>query len=372
MVGEWRRRRRRRVVVRNVAGVVVAAVVVAVVVIVAVAAVAQIRPTSGPYYRTVDRSYAGLAAPLVAESNTSAAVLKAFWADGPSLTRKAYFAQLDELAAGTSDVLRQFKTLSPPWPVGKAGSQCLAALEARAGASASIQAALEALVGGRTGVGGGDEATATGEVVSAASSLSGADRSWARCRRDLRRDPGSARLAASVWMRDPGAWAASAVDDFVAAAVASPSLVAVHAVAIVAAATDPTAVAGADGTAAVTATNRLDVRVVVDDEGNVTEQGVEVTAVASRPGSPSSSSHATADLVAGSSVALVLPSLSVRPDATYSIEVTASVPGASGPQSLITTSFPIYISAEPVVPTTTTTTTTTTSPTTPSKTTTTR
>ena len=118
-------------------------------------------------------------------------------------------------------------------------------------------------------------------------------------------------------MRDPGAWTAPAVDDFVAAAVASPSLAAVHAVAIVATATDPDRSGRGGGAGAVTATNRLAVHVVVDDDGNVAEDGVEVTAPwRTVRGHPHRRPKAGPTSSPESSVALALPSLPVRPDAT--------------------------------------------------------
>ena len=154
MVGEWRRRRRRRVVIRNVAGAVVAAVVVAVVVIVAVAAVAQIGPTSGPYYRTVDRSYAALAVTAGGPvERRRGGVDGPFGRNGPALTRTGYFAQLEQ--PGHRHVRRgsPVQTLSPPGPVGSAGPQCPAALEARAGAVGVDPGRAGGALGGRSGVG---------------------------------------------------------------------------------------------------------------------------------------------------------------------------------------------------------------------------
>ena len=74
--GDRRRLGRRRARVRALLRWAVPMALSAVVVVLAVSAVAQIGPTSGPYRRTVDRGYAALAQPLVAESNASGAALR--------------------------------------------------------------------------------------------------------------------------------------------------------------------------------------------------------------------------------------------------------------------------------------------------------
>ena len=89
----------------------------AVVVIVAVSSVAQISNTSGPYRRTVDRGYAALAAPLVAQSNVAGVALFAFLHDAASLGRLAFFSDLDSFASDASSLQHQYDAITPPDPV---------------------------------------------------------------------------------------------------------------------------------------------------------------------------------------------------------------------------------------------------------------
>lgn len=352
MVGEWRRRRRRRVVIRNLAGLLVAGAVVAVVAIVAAAAVAQIGPTSGPYRRTVDRSYAALADPLVAQSDAAAVSFATLRAHGSRLARAALFDQLAQLDADTATVARQFDAISPPVPAGSAGTRCDSAMDGRARAVALARRALESVVGGPTGTGGGDEASAATGLESAATDLTAADASWSQCRRLLRQAPGSARLPASVWITDPAAWSAAAIDHFVTAVVASPTLAAVRGVAIVTAVTFPQSVPGTGGAGTVAPTDTLAVHVVVADTGNVDEDGVEVAATLAPAGAAPGRARSTVQLRAGSSVSTSLSSLAVQPGGSYTVTVTAIVPGARGPGSSATEAFPIAVSATaPGVPT---------------------
>ncbi len=361
MAGGWRRRRRRRVAITNVATTVVIAVAVAVVVVIAVTAVSQIGPTSGPYRRTVDRSFATLAAPLTEQSNAGAAALTALLTRGPVLPRRTFFMQLDALAGDTSAVEHQFDALSPPAPTGSAAKQCAAALGGRARAAASLRSALESLLGGRQGLSGGDEASATAAMTVGGGELTAADASWVRCRHALRHGPGSARLPASRWINDTERWSPGAIDDFVTALVASPSLAAVRAVSIVATTTAPPTVVGGTGTGVVVPTKTLSLHVVVADNGNVAEDGVVVTAVLGTAAAPSS---ATANLTAGAAVSLSLPAFHVKAGSSYVVVVTASLVGPPTAGSRATTSFPVDISTNPPPPTTTAppTTTTTTKP----------
>src|SRR5579863_379311 len=98
MAGERRRLGRRRARTRALLRLAVPMVLSAVVVILAVSAVAQIGRSSGPYRRTVDRGYAALAEPLVAQSNASGVALLSLLHDAPVLGRLAFFFDLDSLA----------------------------------------------------------------------------------------------------------------------------------------------------------------------------------------------------------------------------------------------------------------------------------
>ncbi len=311
---------------RGVARVAAPLVATAVVVVLAVGAVAQIGPASGPDKRTVDRSFAVLAAPIVAQSNASGSALNALLNDGPSLGRTAFFSDLDSVRTTTAEADRRFAALTPPQPQGDAAARCGAAMDGRRRAAAQVANALESLLGGRRGLGGGDEAAAARTLIAAHTVLASADESWVACRRALLRAPGSARLPASAWLSDPGVWGAASVGPFVAALVSSPSLTAVPGLALLSVSTAPPSVPGTSGVSVLPPTTALHVLVVVADVGNVDEEGVTLVVTAVPGGSARAPApvRARTDVAAGDSVTLSPPPLSVRPGTSYVIHVTAT------------------------------------------------
>lgn len=352
------------------ARVVAPVVVVAVIVILAIGAVAQIGPASGPDRRVVDRSFAVLAGPIVADSNASGSALKALLGDGPTMKRPTFFSDLDSIRTAAAADDRQFAALSPPRPGGNAAERCGATMAGRQEATARIGSALEDLLGGRRGVGGGDEATAARTLEEAGSVLEAADGSWLDCRRSLRKAPGGARLPVSVWVSDPGVWSGSSVGGFVAALVSSGSLAAVHSLTLIAVTTDPASVPGPPGVGVVPPTSALEVMVVLVDQGNVDEPGVRLVVSAAPQGTVRIPApvRARADVDIGESVTVSPPPLSVRPGATYVIHVTATAENGTS----ASTSVAVQVAATPPTTTTTTTTTTTATTTTTKRSTTTR
>ena len=229
---------------------------------------------------------------------------------------------------------------APAWPVGSE-------------ASARVASALEGLLGGPRGVGGGDESAAARALEEAGTSLRAADSSWAACRKALRREPGRPGCRPRKWISDPGVWGATAVGQLVAALVASPSLAPVHRLTLTAASTDPSLRAGVAGGSVLPPTFGLHLRFVLVDQGNVDEDGVRIT-VRATPGGRGpvpAPVRVTAEVGAGESTALSPPALAVRPGRSYTVEITATA--QSG-----TTASPSVGLQVSVVPTTTTTTTT--------------
>jgi hypothetical protein len=339
--------------------VVIVLAVVAVIVILAVDAVSQIGKASVPLRRTDNRSFAVLTIPIVATSNQNGAVLRSLMADGPSLGRVTLFSELDSLAADSAQDDRSFAAITPPDPTGGVVTLCRSAMQGRQVATARLQGALEALLGGRNGLGGGNEAAAASGVVGVGVTLRAADAAWANCRRALLKQPGAARLAESTWIRDPSGWTSAAVSQLVTALLSSPSLAPVHRLSLLSVATTPTVIPGQNGVSVVAPTSSFSVQVVVADVGNVDEPKVSlvVSAAVDGPGRAPPAVKAETDLVAGQSVVLSPPPLAVRPGLSYDLTVTAT-PAVGGGRA--TTSLSVQVSAEPPTTTTTTTSTTTT------------
>jgi hypothetical protein len=342
MTGERRRLGRRRARVRALLRLTVPLAVTAVVVVLAVSAVAQIGRASGPYRRTVDRGYAALAVPLVAESNASGNSLVSFLHQARSLGRIAFFFDLDVLAADTATTRRRFDAITPPAPVTDAG--CAAAMADRATAVSSLQASLEGVVGGRTGLDAVDQGVAAAAVSSAGASLRAADSSWAACRRALRDAPGSARLPASEWVRDPGVYEPGAVTNLVSEVAGSSSLAPEHDLAVVAVVTDPSAVVSAQ-TLVVPATTTLVAHVVLANRGNVDENGVEVGGVATVQGAVQGSVplQRTVDLAAARSTTVLLPKFALEPGSSYTVQVVAESPRVAGTGPLASQTIQVQV-----------------------------
>jgi hypothetical protein len=330
-------------------------VAVAAIVILAVGAVAQIGPSSGPDRRVVDRSFAVLANAIVAQSNASGVALNALLVHGPGLLRTTFFSDLDSLSVETGQADRRFAALTPPDPAGATVRQCGATMVDRQRAATEVGNALQRLLGGRQGLGGGDEAEAAGALGSAGSLLTSADASWEACRRTLLRSAGSARLRTSTWMSDPSLWTQGSLGPFVVALVSSASLAPVHRLSLLALSTDPASVPGRSGVSVLPPTSALRVHVVLADVGNVDEPGVVIVVSAVPQGTsrvpPPVRERVGVD--AGGASALSLPPLQVGPGRSYALQITATAPGGA----TASMSVDVRVSVVPPSPTTTTTTT---------------
>jgi len=313
----------------------------AVVVILAVSAVAQIGRTSGPYRRTVDRGYAALAQPLVAQSNASGVALFSFLHDAPSLGRLAFFSDLESLATDTSSLQRQYDAITPP--DASSGRWCTRAMADRAAAVSTLQGALERVLGGRDGLGVVDAAAATSAVSLAGAQLQVADAAWAACRRALRHAPGTARIPSSTWVRAPGVLTTGA-GGLVAAVAGSHSLAPVHHIVVLAVVTDPTAVASGS-TLVVPAATSVVAHVVVANQGNVDEEGVELGGEMTLAGATATPVvvQRTVDLAAARSTTMLLRALKVEPGSSYILQVVAESPHAPGTGALASRSVQVQV-----------------------------
>jgi hypothetical protein len=312
----------------------------AAVVILAVTSVTQISHTSGPYRRTVDRGYAALARPLVAQSNATGVALLAFLHDASSLGRLTFFSDLDSFASDASSLRRQYGAITPPDPSSATG--CATAMAKRAAAVSTLRAALERVLGGSTGLGVVDEGGASASVGSVGTELQSADASWATCRRALRRAPGSALVPTSTWVRDPAVF--TGAGNLVSALVGSHSLAPVHQIVVLAVVTDPSPVV--TGSTLVTpATTSVGAQVVLANQGNVDEVGVELGWEVTLLGATASPVvvQRTIDLGAGRSTTMTLPALKVEPGSSYTLQVVAESPHAPGTGALTSRSVEVQV-----------------------------
>lgn len=350
MVPSRRRARWRRRLGTGLVPALGAAVVLTLVVAFAAGALSQVSRVSGPYRRTVDRSWAALANSVATQTSATGKALVSLLGLAPTLDRRTFFTSLDRLASDAAAQQRALLGAVPPAPVGGADAGCEQALAGRAGAVSSVRDGLEGVLGGATGESPVPAATAVQDLTLAIGALEAADTSWAACRQALRRAPGSASVHPSRWLADPSAWPATELTAIVDVVAGSPTLAAQHSLAILTTTTVPASLPG-PGTAVVPATTSLTVHVVVRNQGNVDEAAVEVRAALSGGSGPAAT--AIVAVKAGKSIAVVLGPLTVAPGSSYTLQVTASPPsgpGGAGSSSALQVA---------TVPTTTTTTTTT-------------
>ena len=359
MVPSRRRARWRRRLGTGVVPALGAAAVLTLIIAFVAGALSQVSGVSGPYRRTIDRSWAALATSVASQSTTTGEAWVSLLGLAPTLDRRTFFTSLDRLASDAAAQQRALDAAVPPAPVGAADVGCEQALAGRASAVSSVRAGLEGVLGGRTGDAPVAPATAIEDLSIALSALEAADASWAACRRAVHRAPGTPALPASTWVANPASWPPTELAAIVDVVTGSSSLAARHGLAVLTTATDPASLPSG-GTAVVPATTSFKLHVVVSNQGNVDEAAVEVRAgLTGGAGGPGSQAVAIVALKAGRSVSVVLGPLVVVPGSSYTLQVTASPPSGPGAAAA---SIGLQVETVPTTTTTVPPTTTTTAP----------
>jgi hypothetical protein len=324
-----------------------------------VGALSQVGRGSGPAHRTIDRGFAALASIVAARSHATGLSVAELFVNAPHLDRLAFFSSLAAITSQSADEARQLDAAVPPEPLDGAGEGCLAAVQARASATAVIKQSLEGLLGGSDGTSSVSPAQSLASLEAAATTVVQADADWSSCRGAMRRAPGSARVPASAWLAGQGWFTPAALASSVNSVALSRTLAAHHALAVIATNVVPASLpAPSAGPALVAPTKTLMVHVVVTDDGNVAEPAVQVRAVLTGGPSPTALG-ATVALQAGTSTAVVLGPFSVVPGAAYTVQVlVASSSGAAA----ASVGKALQVVSEPTSTTTVVTTTTTSTP----------
>ncbi len=344
---------------------------------------------SGPYRRSVNRSFAVQASVVVDASNRTGAQLRSLVNAMPTLSRPRLQTELDDLVVQSANDSAEAAALSPPAaPAGVSGDFATVMAD-RAAAVRQLRSAVDGLLGMAPLPVAGAPSSASAssgpsaillstsqvgsELASAGAELAQADRSYAALRRQLFAAGGSARLPRSVWVTDPTLWAPGPVATLVDEVASSRRLAPHHRVELVAVRLDPPAVpplngsppapAGLPGGVAVSVlppTGSLTVTAVLWNAGNVAESGLVVSAslqeLGAAPGAAGTSVRHTLTLAPSRGAAVVLPALPVRPGSSYVLTVAVTPPAAQTDLSGLTQAVAVVVSP-PTPPTTTTTTT---------------
>jgi hypothetical protein len=363
---ERRRRRRRRL--RPSGRALVAALAALVVLVILLGGVLRSGSQSASYWRAVDLSYAASVRPLVQASNGLDVDLRALLSRMPGDRRTAVQAALDTLVRSSARLAEEASTLATPAPYGGAGGDVSAAMGDRAQALDRLRAAVDGLLGmAPLAVAGSPNppaaapraltpAAAAAALARAGSLLGEADRAYATGRRVLRRGPGRAELAASVWMRRTAALSGGGSEVLASSLASSASLAAVHDVELAkdALVLTPAPVPpgpGAAPTPVIPPTASVAVDAAVANRGNVTERGIVVTARLSGGGGAAAGRRSRPlGLSAGGSLSVPLPAFHVQPDRTYSLTVTVDPPSRDVAGATTSDTFSFHV-APPSPPT---------------------
>lgn len=338
--------------------------------------VAKIGAGSAPYHRSVNGSFAAQGAVLADQSNRSAVALRGLLGAlaVPGLERAQLQHRLDSLVSETATQATVADRAMQPAPEAGAGEALASALAARAQATAQLQSAVYGLLGlqpsdvigapGSSSPGGGTTVASpplvppsqvAADMARVGSLLTASDRYYAAARLRLRQVRARPILPPSAWVPATGSWGPARVGALVAQLDGSPTLRAVHELALVGFRLQPAVLPAVGGSTAsiVPPTSSLRVTTIVSNLGNVAEPGVVVSATVQEVGSGTTrSTRRTLDLPAGGSDVEILAPLAVRAGSSYVLTVSV-VPAAGGTSASPLVRTTTITVAPPTPPTTT-------------------
>jgi len=318
----------------------------------------QVGPALRRPQAALDRGFASMMGALGQASSATGRAVAQTLTTAPSSSRPSLLASLrvedqqavEQAEQGRVDAL------------GTSGSQarfCLGALEERATASGEILRGVQTLLGGPTGQGSGSAAaqqTALGDLEGALRLLGAADDLWGRCRLELARQPGRARLGSSRWLAGEGIWSDPALAAWVPVVADAPGLQPSPGITLGSPTTLPAAVAETGGvgpTYQLVALRRLGVRVVVQNDGNVVLPDVTLRAQLTPTGplGRAGSVATTLSLPVQGIRTVSLPPLAVTPGADYLLVVQASTTpqGGLGPVTASSPTLSLGVAQEATV-----------------------
>jgi hypothetical protein len=334
-----RRRSRRRLITLSACVLIVVALLVG--------GVTQIGRQSGPFYASVNRSFAAQATTLIKESNNTSVSLRRLMKDVQSQDRRTLQAGLDTLTAQADQEEAAAENLASPSAPGDVPGEFAAVLAERADAVHSVRSALDGLLGlGPLPIAGspGAEVTilapptnvsstqATDRIVAAGMVLVRADRSYATLRRALTRLAGHARLPASTWITATDDWQSGPIATEVELVTSSTTLEVTHRLVLRVVKVTPPALpsptgAATPGLSVLSPTTSVLVQVVLSNLGSVDEPHASVQfQLTPQPTGTAVTITRTAGLAAAGSVSLPQASFKVKPGANYQLTVAVVLP----------------------------------------------
>jgi hypothetical protein len=359
------RRPRRRARRRSPARPIIVLGAVAVLAALLIGGLAEVSRQSQGYDATSNRALAAQGTVLAEQSNAAASSATALMNTIQSQNRPGLQIALDNLVQETADESARARAAAGATPIASARADFAASFADRAQSMSELRAAIDGylgmqprpVAGAATSVasGAGGSATlltateAANRVASAGVLLAHSDSLYSSVRRTLRTAAGNGGLPKSTWVKNPQLWAAGAVASQIALLSSSPSLAAVHYLALRTVLISPPALpkpqGGSPNVSVLTPTTRLSVDVVLANDGSVAEPHATVhyTLAAQSSGATSSRTHSVA-LAPDTTQDLPTVTFGVVSGTTYVVTVSVDVPAGQTQLAGTATQYTLAIS----------------------------
>ena len=311
---------------------------------------ADVSRQSKVYDAASNRTLAAQGSVVAKQSNATASSATALMNTLQSQNRPGLQIALDNLVQQTADEAANAHAAAGATPLGSVGAGFAAVFADRARSMSDLRAAIDGYLGmqpppvagaattvaSSSGANAGASATlltateATNRIAAAGALLAQSDSLYRSVRHTLRTAAGNGRLPASIWVQNPQLWAADAVASEIDLMASSPSLAAVHYLALRTVQISPPSLPTPQGAPAnvsvLTPTNQISVDVVLANDGSVAEPRATVhyTVADQSSGATSSRTHTVA-LASATSQALPTATFGVAPGTTYVLTVSVDV-----------------------------------------------
>ncbi len=341
------RRPRRRARRRSPARPIIVLGAVAVLAALLIGGLAEVSRQSQGYDATSNRTLAAQGTVVAEQSNASASSATALMNTIQSQNRPGLQIALDNLVQETADQSARARAVAGATPIGTVAAGFAAVFADRAQSMSELRAAIDGYLGMQprpvagaattAASGGGGSATlltateATNRIASAGALLAHSDSLYSSVRHTLRTAAGNGRLPKSTWVKNPQLWAPGAVASQIDLVSSSPSLAAVHYLALRTVLINPPALptpqGGSANVSVLTPTTQISVDVVLANDGSVAEPHATVhyTLAEQSSGATSSRTHTVA-LAPDTSQDLPTVNFGVVSGTTYVLTVSVDVP----------------------------------------------
>jgi hypothetical protein len=326
-------------------------VAAAIVLALVIGGLTQVPRQSQGYDASSDRSLAAQGTVLVEQSNATSSEVRTLMKGLPGQTRQDLQAGLDSAVQQTSRQAARANLTASSSPLGSLAAQFADVFAERARSLTDLRAAVYGFLGMRPQPVAGSPADAsaprtptvlmsateaTNRIAAAGALLSRSDALYRSVRRSLATRSGHGRLPPSVWVTNPQLWQVGAVAAQLDLVATSPTLAPTHNVVLRTVRLSPPALPTPQGApsdvSVLSPTARIEVTVVVANEGTIDEPNASVRLSLANQSSGATATHVeTAALVFGATAALPQVTFAVKPGTAYVLTVQVLLPPGQAP-----------------------------------------